>query len=99
MKFLIWLTNDCPDISEVVDALKAGGHDIGILLAQDGVYSIDKGCNTSGDIKGLGVPVFAIKHHVEERGLGDRLVVDAEMVEYDGAIDLIMEKYDKVISL
>ncbi|MHA2004215.1 MAG: sulfurtransferase complex subunit TusB [Candidatus Thorarchaeota archaeon] len=99
MKFLIWLTNDCPDISEVVDALKAGGHDIGILLAQDGVYSIDKGCNTSSDIEGLGVPVFAIKHHVEERGLGDRLVVDAEMVEYDGAVDLIMEKYDKVISL
>ncbi|MHA2119253.1 MAG: DsrH/TusB family sulfur metabolism protein, partial [Candidatus Thorarchaeota archaeon] len=82
MKFLIWLTNDCPDISEVVDALKSGGHDIGILLAQDGVYSIDKGCNTSSDIKSLGVPVFAMKHHVEERGLGNRLVVDAKLIEY-----------------
>lgn len=99
MKFLIWLTNDCPDISEVVDALKASGHEIGILLAQDGVYSIDKGCNTSSDIKSLEVPVYAIKHHIEERGLGDRLKVDAEMVEYGRAIDLIMEQYDKVISL
>ncbi|MHA2139990.1 MAG: sulfurtransferase complex subunit TusB [Candidatus Thorarchaeota archaeon] len=99
MKFLIWLTNDCPDISEVVDALKAGGHEIGFLLAQDGVYSIDKGCNTASDIKDLGVPVFAIKHHVEERGLNERIVVEVEMVEYDGAVDLIMEQYDKVISL
>ncbi|MFX0053314.1 MAG: DsrH/TusB family sulfur metabolism protein [Promethearchaeota archaeon] len=99
MKFLIWITSDCPDISEVVDALKAGGHEIGILVAQDGVYSIDKGCATSGDIKGLGVQVFAIRHHVEERGLNERLAIDAKMVEYDGAVDLIMEQYDKVISL
>ena len=99
MKFLIWLTSDCPDISEVVDALKTGGHEIGILLAQDGIYSIDKGCNTSSDIKALSVTVFAIKHHVEERGLLDRLAVDAKMVDYGGAVDLIMEKYDKVISL
>ena len=99
MKFLIWLTSDCPNIGEVVDALKAGGHDIGILLAQDGVYSIDRGCTTSTDIRGLKVPVFAIKRHVEEKGLNERMSVDAEMVEYDGAVDLIMEKYDKVISL
>ncbi|MFW9889251.1 MAG: DsrH/TusB family sulfur metabolism protein [Candidatus Thorarchaeota archaeon] len=99
MRFLIWLTNDCPDISEIVDALKAGGHDIGILLAQDGVYSIDRGCATSSDIKELGVPVFGIKHHVEERGLIERLAVEAKLVEYDGAVDLIMERYDRVISL
>lgn len=99
MRFLIWLTDDCPDIGEVIDALKAGGHDIGILLAQDGVYSIDRGCGTSSDIKELGVPVFAIKHHVEERGLNERLAIEAKLVEYDGAVDLIMEQYDKVISL
>jgi sulfur relay protein TusB/DsrH len=99
LRFLIWLANACPDISEVVGSLKVGGHDIGILLVQDGVYSIDRSCATSSYIKELGVPVFAIKHHVEERGLNERLAVDAKMVEYDDAVDLIMEQYDKVISL
>ena len=99
MKYLIWISRDCKGLDEVVGAIKAAGHEVGMLLVQDGVYSIDKGCPASEGIKDLKIPVFALKHHVEERGVGDRLAVDAKLIEYADAVDLIMEKYDKVVSI
>lgn len=99
MKYLVWISRDCKGLDEVVTALKAAGHEVGMLLAQDGVYSIDTGCSASKGIEDLGVPVFALKHHIEERGIGNRLAVDAKLIEYDDAIDIIMEKYDKIVSM
>ncbi len=66
---------------------------------QDGVYLADKGCPESETLLGLGVPIHATRNHVEERGIEDRLVVDVELVNYEDAVDLIMEQYDRVISL
>jgi sulfur transfer complex TusBCD TusB component (DsrH family) len=45
------------------------------------------------------VKVHASKHHIEERGIGARLVVDVNEVEYPEMVDILMEKYDKIIAL
>ena len=99
MKYLIWLSNQCTSVREVIEAMKTRGIETDLLLVQDGVYLADKGCPHSDEIKDLKVKVHASKHHIEERGIGSRLVVDVKQVEYPEMVELLMEKYDKVISL
>lgn len=99
MKYLIWLSNQCTSVKELVDVMRTQGIETDLLLVQDGVYLADKGCPHSSEIKELKVKVHASKHHIEERGIGARLVVDVNQVEYPEMVELLMEKYDKVISL
>ena len=99
MKYLIWLSSDCKDLTEIVTALKKGGHDVGILLVQDGTYLADIGCSESEKLKDLGTRVYAAKHHVEERGISNRLATEVELVDVGQVVDVVMEEYDKVISL
>ena len=99
MKALIWLSSDCLSLEEIIQALKNQNQEVAILLVQDGVFMADKGCPHSDELKTLKVKVYASKKHVEERGLGDRLVVDVDLVDYSRIVDLMMDEYDKVISL
>lgn len=99
MKYLIWLSNDCTSVKEIVTGLKGENIDVEILLLQDGVFLADKGCPESSELKDLGLKVYAVKHHVEERGILSRLAVDVNLIDYPEVVDLIMEKSDKVISL
>ena len=99
MKYLIWISNQCTSVKEIVDAMRTQGIETDLLLVQDGVYLADKGCAHSAEIKDLKVKVHASKHHIEERGIASRLVVDVNQVEYPEMVELLMEKYDKVISL
>jgi sulfur relay protein TusB/DsrH len=99
VKYLIWLSNQCTSIREIVDAMRTQGIETDLLLVQDGVYLADKGCPNASEIKDLKVKVHASKNHIEERGIGSRLVVEVNQVEYPEMVELIMEKYDKVISL
>jgi sulfur relay protein TusB/DsrH len=99
MKYLIWLSNQCTSVREVVTALRTQNIDTDLLLVQDGVYLADKGCPHAIEISDLGVKVHASKQHIEERGIGGRLVVDVNQVEYPEIVDLLMEKYEKIISL
>jgi sulfur relay protein TusB/DsrH len=99
MKYLIWLSNQCTSVREVVDAIRTQGIDTDLLLVQDGVYLADKGCPHSSEITDLKVKVHASKHHIEERGIGGRLVVDVNQVDYSEMVELLMETYDKIISL
>ncbi|MHA1772471.1 MAG: sulfurtransferase complex subunit TusB [Candidatus Thorarchaeota archaeon] len=99
MKFLIWLSHDCTSLAEVVTALQSGGNEVGILLVQDGVYLADKGCTHSDELKGFNVPVYASKSHIEERGINDRLVLEVKIMDYSEIVDLMMEHYDRIISM
>ena len=99
MKYLIWLANDFASVEEIVTGLKGQGIESELMLVQDGVFFADKGNKYSATLKKLGVKVHAIKHHVEERGISSRLVVDANLVDYNDAIDIMMEQSDKIISL
>jgi sulfur relay protein TusB/DsrH len=98
VKYLLWLSQDCKSIKEIVGALKGQGVDVDILLAQDGVYMADKGCIYVDELKEVG-NVHALAPHIEERGISGRLAVKVNEVGYEQIVDLVMEKYDKVISL
>ncbi|MHA1136115.1 MAG: DsrH/TusB family sulfur relay protein [Candidatus Thorarchaeota archaeon] len=99
MKYLIWLANDCSSVKELVSGLKGQGIETDILLVQDGVFFADKGNPHSSLLKGTDSKIHAIKHHVEERGLMSRLGFDVNLIDYPDAIDIMMEKSDKIISL
>ncbi len=99
MKYLIWLSRSCESIKEVITAMRTQGIETDILLVQDGVYLADKGCTHTVELTDLNVKVYASKHHIEERGIGTRLAFDVNLVDYPEMVELIMEKYDKVISL
>jgi sulfur relay protein TusB/DsrH len=99
VKYLIWLSNQCTSIREIIEAMRTQGIETDLLLVQDGVYLADKGCPHSAEIKDLKVEVHASKSHIDERGIGSRLIVAVNQVEYPEMIELLMEQYDKVISL
>lgn len=99
MNYLIWLSSDCANLRELVDALKISGNKVGLLLMQDGVFMVDKGCSESKDLLGFNLPLYACESHVEERGIKDRLIDDVQIVDYHSIVNIMMELYDKVISL
>jgi sulfur relay protein TusB/DsrH len=99
VKYLIWLSNQCTSIREIIEAMRTQGIETDLLLVQDGVYLADKGCPHSAEIKDLKVKVHASKSHIDERGIGNRLIVTVNQVEYPEMVELLMEQYDKVISL
>lgn len=99
MKFLLWLSSECKSVEEIAKALKSEGHEISLLLVQDGVFLADRGCEHSSKVVDLDVPMFVSQHHVEERGIKSRLVGDVSLVGYDEIVDLIMEKFDRVVSI
>lgn len=99
MKVLIWLAGECSCLSEIVEGLKKQGTEAGLLLMQDGVFQADKGNPLSKGIQKLGVAVHASRVHVTERGIGGRLIPGVDLVGYPEMIDLIMERYDRVVSL
>jgi sulfur relay protein TusB/DsrH len=99
MKYLIWVANDCTSVKEIAKGLQTKDIDIEILLVQDGVYLADKGCQESSELNELGVQVHALKHHVEERGITNRLALALNLIDYTAVVDLLMEKCDKIISL
>jgi len=99
MKYLIWLSNDCTSVKEIVSGLKGNDIDVELLLLQDGVFLADKGCPQSSELKDLDLKVHAVKHHVEERGLLSRLTANVNLIYYTEVVDLVMEESDKIISL
>ncbi|MFW9810717.1 MAG: sulfurtransferase complex subunit TusB [Candidatus Thorarchaeota archaeon] len=99
MKYLIWISNQCTSVIEIVNALKTQDVETDLLLVQDGVYMADKGCPQAIEISDLSVKIHALRQHIEERGIGERLVVDVNQVEYPEMVDILMEEYHKIISL
>ena len=99
VKVLIWLSGECASLIEVVEGIKKSGNETGLLLVQDGVFQADKGNPGSKTVVKLGVPLYAVRPHVEERGLGGRLISGVSLVDYLDMVDLVMDKYEKIISL
>ena len=99
MKFLLWLSSECASLGEIVSALKKKNHEVGVLLLQNGVFLADKGCEHSAELEALGVSMYAVKKHIEERGIENRLIGGIDEIDHYGMVDLVMEKYDRVVSV
>ena len=99
MKYVIWLSNDCTSVKEIVKALQSSDIEVDLLLVQDGVYLADKGCPEANELKELRMNIHALRNHVEERGITGRLSIDVNLIDYPEVVDLLMEKADKIISL
>lgn len=70
----------------------------GILLFQDAVYyALNEGIRE--ELLSKRFSIFAIKEELEARGFSGFSAEGVEIIDYDTAVDIIMEKYDKVVSL
>lgn len=76
------------------------GHEVGVLLIQDSVLACFKGGkNIIAEAASEGIKIYAIKEDLEARGIFEnKLHPEIEAVDYDKAISVIMEEYDKVIT-
>ncbi len=99
MKCLLWLTSNCGHLGEIVEVLTKNHHQLVILLAQDGVFLLDKGSEESQALRDSGAEIFVIQEHAEERGLTERLVVAPTFIDFSRAVQLMMEGCDRVITL
>jgi len=70
-----------------------------IWLSNDCISVKEIGNAHSANLKDLGSKIHAIKHHVEERGLLNRLAFDVNLVDYPDVVDIMMEQCDKIITL
>jgi sulfur relay protein TusB/DsrH len=85
---------------DIVAAQKEKGNDVGVLLIQDSTLVCWKGAeNIISDATGFGIKIYAIKEDLEARGIiGDNVNPEIMQVNYDEAISVIMDKYEKVIT-
>jgi sulfur relay protein TusB/DsrH len=85
---------------DVAKKQMAKGHDIGILLIQDSTLACWKGGkNIIAEAAKSGAKIFAIKEDLVARGIiGDKIHSDIKQVNYDEAISVIMDQYEKVIT-
>lgn len=76
------------------------GVEIGILLIQDSTLACWKGGdNIIAEAANSGFNIFAIKEDLEARGITmDKIHPGIKPVNYDEAISIIMDQYDKVIT-
>ncbi|NHK31879.1 MAG: hypothetical protein FK730_11040 [Asgard group archaeon] len=85
---------------DITKAQIAKGHEVGILLIQDSTLACWKGGqNIISEAASNGATIFAIKEDLDARGIiGENIHPDIKPVNYDDAISVIMDKYEKVIT-
>jgi len=79
---------------ELMERLRDG--DDGVLLAEDAIYyaTVSK---VRDELLKKGYKIYAMQDDAIARGFDN--IEDVELIDYETAVDLIMEKYSKVISL
>ncbi|XRP96216.1 sulfurtransferase complex subunit TusB [Methanocaldococcus sp. 16A] len=80
---------------ELMERLRDGNND-GVLLAEDAIYyaTVSK---VKDELLKKGYKIYAMQDDALARGFDN--IEDVELIDYETAVDLIMEKYSKVISL
>ncbi|NHJ84619.1 MAG: sulfurtransferase complex subunit TusB [Asgard group archaeon] len=76
------------------------GNEIAILLIQDSTLAGWKGGqNVIAEAANHGITIYAIKEDLEARGIfNDKIHPGIIPIDYDEAISVIMDKYEKVIT-
>lgn len=69
----------------------------GVLLFEDAVYYATAEQKRK-ELLLQNYSIYAIKEELDARGFGDFSAEGVELIGYDEAVDIIMERYDKVVS-
>jgi tRNA 2-thiouridine synthesizing protein B len=79
---------------EIMEKLKDGND--GVLLAEDGVFytTVSK---IKNELLERDYKIYAMQDDTLARGFED--ITGVELIDYETAVDLIMEKYSQVITL
>ncbi|MFW9924718.1 MAG: sulfurtransferase complex subunit TusB [Candidatus Thorarchaeota archaeon] len=85
---------------EIITKQVEKGYTVGVLLIQDSTLACWKdGKNVISEASEKGIEVYAIKEDLDARGIiGDKIHPSIKPVNYDEAMRLIMEKFEKVIT-
>lgn len=75
-----------------------GNNEKAVLLFEDAVYYATNE-QIRKDLLSKNYSIFAIKDELDARGYEELSAQGIEVIDYDKAIDIIMEKFDKVVSL
>jgi sulfur relay protein TusB/DsrH len=76
----------------------AKDNDKGVLLFQDAVYYATME-RFREELLTHGYAVYALKDELAARGFDKAPIEGVQTIDYDRAVELIMEEYDRVISL
>lgn len=60
-----------------------------LLLIEDGVYAATKSSAVEASLKAAGMPVYVLQPDADARGLQNRIMDGANMVDYGGFVDLV----------
>ncbi len=76
----------------------AEGNEKGVMLFEDAIYyaTIEQFRN---ELLNQNFLIYVIGEELEARGQGKPHAEGVEIIDYDTAVDILMEKYDKVVSL
>ncbi|MCW3990352.1 MAG: sulfurtransferase complex subunit TusB [Candidatus Bathyarchaeota archaeon] len=102
MKKLFVLKKKDPTPLGIVSSLGKKGRDVAVALMLDAVYlAAEKGeqADAVQECVESGVEVYILEKDAERRGLRDRIIQEAKMVDYAGLVDLLFAEETSVINL
>lgn len=75
----------------LIQGLSKPDEKVMLLLYGDGVYNLVSGSKAAAEIAGTTADIYVIAGDVEDRGLTGKIIPQAQQIDYDRAVDLIME--------
>lgn len=99
MSILLVLLRSPHEYSSLDHVAAIGGdEETAAILFEDAVYfAVVKGKRE--ELLAVTDKVFVIADDLEARGFGPKVPMGFEVIDYPGAIDLIMERYDQTITV
>lgn len=82
---------------QTIDSI-IGDNEGGVLLFEDSVYYATTE-NLREELTGKNYSIFVIAEELEARGYQNFSAKGVEVIDYARAVELIMERFDRVISL
>ena len=75
----------------------AANNEKGVLLFEDAIYyaTVER---KRKELLSKNYSIYAIKEELDARGHGEFSAEGVELIGYDEAVDIIMERYDKAVS-
>lgn len=99
MKSLLYIILKSPFISELVETINmlSGDAKKAVILFEDGIYHAVQSKKRK-ELLDNNIKIYAIKDDLLARGFSLD-IEGVDVVDYDMAIQLIMEKYDSIITI